>query len=231
MALVIVLGVIAQIRNTEVPFLSSSVSECDCLVNATSILIKSPAAVVDDDKWFDSIFKVSYMYYSMIGTMLTIFFGLLISKLADMFTQNQILKITSLHDVNKDHGFGFHTPGRFSVASFTIATGRKVSSFIHHVAHDVSQSTLKVENKLKEVISHKNLLHLHHGLHGDAEDRISILNEETSPCNDEPVQKEAGKGKMFFIGYHDDDEYEARSRRGSNSECLLSDVHARRHHK
>lgn len=224
------LGVISQIRNTEQPFLSSSVSECDCIVvNATSSLIESPDATDVDDAWFDWIFRVSYMYYSMIGTLLTVFFGLLISKLADMFTQNQILKITSLHDVHKDHGFGFRTPAHFSVASFTIATGRKVSSFIHHVAHDVSQSTLKVESKLMEVISHKNLLHLH--LHSDAEDRISILNEETSPCLDEPVHMEAGSRKMFFIGHHDDDEYEARSRRGSNSECLLSDVHSRRHHK
>ena len=103
----------------------------------------------------------------------------------------------------------FRSPAHFSVASFTLATGRKLSSFIHHVAHDVSQSTLKVENKLKEVISHTNLHHLHHGLHGDAEDKISILNEEETDCG-VSVSSKSGKGKMFFIGHHDeeDDEFE-----------------------
>lgn len=160
---VTILGVTAQIRNTDQPFLHSSASDCDCIVNTTSSIASStnelPDVADDDDGWFAIIYKVSYIYYSMIGTFLTIFFGLLISMLSDMYTRNQILKITSSHDVQKDHGF--HTPGHFSVASFTVATGRKLSSFIHHVAHDVSQSTLKVENKLKEVISHTNLHHLH----------------------------------------------------------------------
>lgn len=233
-ACVTALGITAQIKNVDEPFLESSASECDCIVNATLNLSEFPTASDDSGGgWFEAIYKVSYMYYSMIGTLLTVFFGLLISKLSDMFTNNQILKITSLHDVRKEHGFGFRTPGRFSVASFTLATGHKISSFIHHVAHDVSQSTLKVEHKLKEVISHTNLLHLHHhGLHhSDSDDRINILDDVESTQCDEPVLKETAGKKMFFIGYYEDEEHGNRSRRGSKSENLLSDFHARRHFK
>jgi hypothetical protein len=141
---VIFLGVTAQTRNVEVPFLPLSVSECDCIVNAT--IADNSAAASDSiaDDWFEMIFQVSYMYYSMIGTLLTIFFGLVVSMLSDMYTKNQILKIKSSHDIPR----GFRTPGHFSVASFTLATGRKLSSFIHHVAHDVSQSTLRVGKQI-----------------------------------------------------------------------------------
>lgn len=152
------------------------------------------------------LYNVSYMYYSMIGAVLTILFGLVISMISEAFTRNQILKITSLPDVY--HTFP-HSQRHFSVASFTLATGRKLSTFISNVAHDVSQSTLKVENKMKEVISHTNLHHLHHlpHLHSDSEDRISILNEEESECGT-PQVKDTGPRKMFFIGHHEDEECE-----------------------
>jgi hypothetical protein len=217
--------VTAQIKNTDEPFLNSSAMECDCIVNTTTVNEVPDVSNNGDGKWFKMIYQVSYMYYSMIGTLLTVFFGLLVSKLSDMYTKNQILKIKSSHDIPK----GFRTPGHFSVASFTLATSRKLSSFIHHVAHDVSQSTLKVENKLKEVISHTNL-HLHHGLHvggGDAEDKISILNAEDSDCG-VPLRKEPGTRKMFFIGYYEDEENEERSRCGSDYE---SDAHSKLHFK
>lgn len=198
-----VLGITAQIKYEDEPFLHSSASDCDCIVNATSTSAPDSnehSLASDDDGWWRVIYKVSYMYYSMIGTGLTIFFGLLISKLSDMYTKIEILKITSSHDFHE--GF-FRTPGHFSVASFTVATGRKLSSFIHHVALDVSQTTLKVENKLKEVISHTNLHHLHHG---DADDKIGILNEEEDDCSGSVSSK--SERKMFFIGHRDDEDHE-----------------------
>lgn len=188
-AVVVVIGITAQIEYTDAPFLPSSASECDCIVNVTTTQsdFSAPDGGDGNSLW-RTIYKVSYMYYSLIGTGLTVFFGLAISMVSDAFTRNQILKVKSLHDF---HPISSKSPALFSVSSFTLATGRKLSSFIHHVAHDVSQSTLKVENKLKEVISHTNL-HLH-GLHGDAEDRISILNEEENR-------------KMFFIGEDSDED-------------------------
>lgn len=215
MICVTVLGVTAQMKNTDQPFLDSSASECDCAVNVTMTMMvesvneKSHVFKVENDEGglWKMIYQVSYMYYSLIGTGLTVFFGLLFSVISDMFTRNQILKIKSSYYVREG---AFRVPGHFSVASFTFATGRKLSTFIHHVAHDVTQSTLKVENKLKEVISHTNLHHLHHGLHhSDSEDRISILNEENETADSgRPMHKDSAAEKMFFIGYKEEDEYE-----------------------
>jgi hypothetical protein len=205
---VTILGVVSQARSTDEPFLSSSVSECDCLVNTTSIEHTASDILSmtndDDDGFFAFFYRISYIYYSMIGTMLTVFFGLIISYLTD---RRDRYRMTSLHET---HEGGFRTPGHISVGSFlSDATQRRLSSFIHNV----SQSTLKVENKLKEVISHSNLHHLHH-LHvpGDDEERISILNEEDDQLEDGVAVKHShmstGKKKMFFIGHQDDREHD-----------------------
>jgi hypothetical protein len=102
---VVFIGVAAQTKNIEAPFLPLSVTDCDCIVNVTRVT-ESPAASTKADNWFEMIFHVSYMYYSMIGTLLTIFFGLVVSMLSDMYTKNQILKIKSSHDIPR----GFRTP-------------------------------------------------------------------------------------------------------------------------
>lgn len=186
----------AQIKNTEEPVLSSQATECNCIVNLTTT---SPSLIIEEKErgMWQSIYQISYMYYSMTGTLLTIFFGLAISKLSDMYTRIEILKITSSHDVHE--GF-FRSPGLLSVASFTVATGRKLS-----------QMTLKVENKLKEVISHT------------AVDKIAILDEEDSDSGaSSPVSHKRGslKGKMFFIGHHEDEECE---------DNLLTESHSKPH--
>lgn len=203
---VVVLGITAQIKYSDEPFLHSSILECDCIVNTTiNELPTEPIIPIDEGNGFwRMIYKISYIYYSMIGTGLTVFFGLLVSTISDMFTRNQILKITSSHDISHPHHFYPHR--HFSVASFTAATGRKLSTLIHHVAHDVSQSTLKVESILKEVISHTNLHHLHHGLAGDSDERIGILSEEEGECDTASIVQETRSGKMFFIG--EDEEYD-----------------------
>lgn len=207
----------AQIKNTsEEPFLPSSVDDCECIVNMTSIELTSAIknsqvleSSMNDDHGFLTIFyKISYIYYSMIGTMLTIFFGLIISFLTRKDKANAP-KIVA----DEIHEGGFHTPGHFSVGSFlSMQTQRRLSSFIHNV----SQSTLKVENKLKEVISHSNLHHLHH-LHvpSDDEERISILNEEDDQLessipakHNHTIHINTGKRKMFFIGHQDDREHD-----------------------
>lgn len=214
---VTVLGTMAQIRNTtEEPFLHSSVSECDCIVNATSTSIKasieekiSASSMSNDDGFFAIFYRVSYIYYSMIGTVLTIVFGLIISFFTGSNDEDKISNpIPKIAD--DVHEGGFRTPGHFSVGSFlSIATQRRLSSFMHNV----SQSTLKVEHKIKEVISHTNLHHLHH-LHvpNDDEERISILNEEDDQLETEISTKSnhmnTGKRKMFFIGHQDDREHD-----------------------
>jgi len=219
---VLALGMTAHIKNTDHPFLHSSIEKCDCIVNATET---SESMNVDsanssgDGEWLEAIYKVSYMYYSMIGTLLTIFFGLLISMASDVHSKSEILKIKSTNDVRRtavSGGFGLGRPAHFSVASFTASTGRKLSTFVYQMARDVSQTTLKVENKLKEVISHTNLHHLH-VVGGDAEDRVSILNDVDETCDDSP--EDTSRRKMFFIGYLEDVDHDG-SRRFSNDSII-----------
>ncbi|XP_070501308.1 sodium-coupled monocarboxylate transporter 1-like [Chironomus tepperi] len=215
---VTVLGTMAQIRNTtEEPYLRSSVSECDCIVNSTSTSIRalideeiSASSMSNDDGFFSIIYRVSYIYYSMIGTILTIVFGLIISFFTDSNDDDRISISIPKIIADDVHEGGFRTPGHFSVGSFlSIPTHRRLSSFMHNV----SQSTLKVEHKIKEVISHSNLHHLHH-LHvpSDDEERISILNEEDDQLENEISTKSShmntGIRKMFFIGHQDDREHD-----------------------
>jgi hypothetical protein len=209
---VAILGVTAQLRSTDVPFLDSSTSDCDCFVNQTLTLHEQQllaANTTSDDGFFASIYRISYIYYSMIGTMLTIIFGLIISLVTDMHANNEMT-----YDDAHEGGFRTSIHHFPNVSSFlSNATQRRLSSFIHNV----SQSTLRVENKIKEVISHTNLPHLHH-LHmsADDEERISILNEEdddvcsssSGSANRGNVHMNTGRKKMFFIGHQDDREHD-----------------------
>lgn len=198
LCLVIVLGVTAQIKNVEEPFLKSSISDCSCIVNTTAMDHTNMYKLNDtpeDNSFFATLYQISYIWYSMIGTLLTVFFGLLISMITEFSAKKRILKITSSNDLN--------APGQFTSSTLT-ASGRKISSFLHHVAQDVTQSTLRVENAIKEVISHSNLHHLH--LPSDSEDRISIINEETIQCG-KVMKKDTATGKMFFIGLFEDNHH------------------------
>jgi hypothetical protein len=191
------LGTVAQLKATEEPFLPSSTANCDC--NATSTLFYFEENNYDES-FFSIFYKISYIYYSMIGTLLTIAFGLIISHITDKHSERQILKIIT-DDADE---IGFQPSGHFSVGSFlSLATQQRLSSFIRNVSH----TTLKVENKLKEVISHSNLHHLHHLHVADDEERISILNEEDDQ-NDGNVHKDTGRRKMFFIGHQDEREHD-----------------------
>jgi hypothetical protein len=201
----------AQLRNSaEAPFLPSSASDCDCIVNATLHEFQSPSITSDDHNEDDGLFaifyRISYIYYSMIGTLLTVLFGLIISFITDTHSQPTLddyamPKNPVLAALDDSHEGGFRTPGHFSIASFrSLVAHRRVSSFIHNV----SQTTLKVENKLKEVISHTHLHHLH--VPGDDEERVSILSEQDDASEGSSGGKH--KRKMFFIGHQDDREHD-----------------------
>lgn len=131
----------------------------------------------------------------MIGTLLTIFFGLIISNVTERRAEHKLLpKIVIDHEKIPGH------QRHMSVGSFlSLQTQQRLSSFIRNV----SQTTLRVEHKLKEVISHTNLHHLHP--HGGDEERISILNEVEDLSEGNGSHMDTGKRKMFFIGYQQDD--------------------------
>lgn len=96
---VITLGICALSFNDDEPFLDLSTEGCTCMINGTST-----ATVFDEpmgeSSWFSAIYGVSYMWYSMIGTLLTILFGLLISLVtsssSDKINEENIEKIASM---------------------------------------------------------------------------------------------------------------------------------------
>lgn len=190
LSLVICLGVVAQLKNVEQPFLESSVTGCDCLVNSTSTV---PPLIEEEDGFLSNWYKISYMWYSCIGTLLTIFFGLLISMITESYNKRQITKITHM----SSHDLPPVASSAHSIGS-TLSRTKKISSFISNVAHDVNLQTIKIENRIRE-LSHVNLHHLNE----DNEDRVNIIDEETvqsSKC----MKKDTGNGKMFFIGFFED---------------------------
>ncbi|XP_017080391.1 sodium-coupled monocarboxylate transporter 1 [Drosophila eugracilis] len=99
LALVIFVGVVAQIASVEQPALPTSIDKCDCRVNLTNVigdLLTEPVEVIQEGGFTSwPIFRLSYMWYSMIGCLLTVFLGWLISLVIDFVQRRNVLKITS----------------------------------------------------------------------------------------------------------------------------------------
>lgn len=163
--LVITLGVFALIFDEEEPFLDTSVEGCTCYVNST---ITTPEPDNRDSQWYELIYQVSYMWYSMIGTILTIVLGLIISIITQFYDERQIRKITAAQQEAEPEGI--HPNSLRS-------SGRRISSLVQNMTHDMKQSSAKIENKICDVISRPTL-------HNDAE-RMMIINDETLPIGDE----------------------------------------------
>lgn len=179
---VLTLGIFALTYGTEEPFLETSISECSCMQNSTTPTLPTPVLLSGDGEssaWYMSIHKVSYMWYSMIGTLLTVGLGLLISVLTQCYEDRQINKIASS---NKEHA---ENVGKFS--SISMSGSRKISTIAHAVTNEVSESTSKIEQKLWGVISH----------HTNDGDQRNIISE-----NDETIQVgESTTSGASVIGY------------------------------
>lgn len=149
--LVITLGIFALTKGVDEPFLETSIEGCSCYVNET---LPTPPEE-SDEGWYTLIYKVSYMWYSMIGTILTIVLGLIISVLTHCYEKRQIEKIS---DSAKE---------TVSIEKFTpsSSTRRKISTITH-------DTTTKFENKLRDVISHSRF----NGHDGSQE---NIVNDDT----------------------------------------------------
>ncbi|KAH8250958.1 hypothetical protein KR026_000293 [Drosophila bipectinata] len=98
LVLVIFVGVVAQIASVEQPALPTSIEHCDCHVNMTTIaedILTEPMTLAEDGGFTSwPIFRLSYMWYSMIGCLLTVFLGWLISLVIDFIQRRNVLKIT-----------------------------------------------------------------------------------------------------------------------------------------
>lgn len=142
---VITLGIFALTNNVDEPFMETTTDGCNCHINVTSTIPPTENDINIDEAWYTSIYKVSYMWYSMIGTLLTIVFGLIISVLTDYYEKHEIEKISG--PTKETVIIERFTPTAFS-------TGHKISSVAQAMTHDVTQATTKFENKLRDVISH-----------------------------------------------------------------------------
>jgi Na+/proline symporter len=155
---VITLGIFALSYNEDEPFLPTSTEGCNCRVDSTP----KPLPPADSgDPWYAYIYQVSYMWYSMIGTILTIVLGLIISFITQLYDDWRIERIT--HKENR--------PEKFSPKPFN-ESRRKISTIVQNLGQDMKQSTAKLENKICEVITAT--------MHNENEvDRMKIINEET----------------------------------------------------
>lgn len=187
------MGVIAQIKSTEVKYLSSSVESCPC--NVTLSVKQEVKEVEEPYSFLDGIANISYMWYSMIGCLLTVFLGYVFSVIIETISRRQILKITSQAEIKGQEAYRSSADQKSS----SHHEGR-IASFITHVVHDVEQQASNMENKIKNIISHTNLAHLHHDM---SEDKLGILNEDTVQSV-KCVGKDSGTGKLFFIGLFDE---------------------------
>lgn len=175
---VLTLGVFALTFGKDEPYLDSSVEGCSCAVDETPIVPED----IDEGNgsWYSYIYQISYMWYSMIGTLLTIFFGLLVSILTHWLEKRRIMKIVSTKEAtveDEDDNNGFKT---------SRASSRRVSEILQTISHDVKHTAVKVEKKLMDVMTHS------HHIRSHDDDRMNIINEESiqaepAPHNGTPI--------------------------------------------
>ena len=158
---VLALGICALAFNEDEPYLKTSTEGCSCQVEPAD----SPFSVNQESEqpWYAFIYQVSYMWYSMIGTLLTIVFGLAISTISQCFDEWRINKIASKHESQ---------PERFSSNSL-MSSRRKISVIVQNMGQDIKCSTEKVENKICEAIANSSMFN------ENESDRTQIFNDET----------------------------------------------------
>lgn len=192
--IVITLGIFALTYGEETEFLETSVDQCSCIVNST---ISSAQTVTEhaSEAWYTNIYKVSYMWYSMIGTLLTVILGLIASYITQYLSD---IKIRKIADQIPKNNSGVFRP--------TEHPERKISAIAHHMAAD---ATAKIENTLRRAISHTHMPHMPHMHHVLSEDRLNIVNEvsiqsttETTECagNVTSVIQMFDDGRPFELG-------------------------------
>ncbi|KAH8366179.1 hypothetical protein KR093_009954 [Drosophila rubida] len=133
LALVVFVGVVAQLGNVETPTLPTSVQSCNCHMNVTGIigdlLSESPQSESVQDGFTSwPIFRVSYMWFSMIGCLLTVFLGWLISLIIDALQRRSVLRITGKGIDNpaiSEDIFKKETPVEFTTVKPTESTSNE----------------------------------------------------------------------------------------------------------
>jgi Na+/proline symporter len=159
-SLVIALGICALSFAGEDEFLEMSVEGCSCAVNTTSSTPIPQISLPTAEPWY-YIYKISYMWYSMIGTLLTIFFGYIASIIVQFVSDRNIKKLTSMAEKEE-------TQGKFNKS----ASEQKISAIVQLD----SETAAKIESTLRRAMSNSQTPHLRIIDDGD---KMMILNEET----------------------------------------------------
>ncbi|XP_037043757.1 sodium-coupled monocarboxylate transporter 1-like [Bradysia coprophila] len=90
LVLVVYVGIMAQLNNVEPTPLPSSLTKCECYSNETM-----PIEVEVTPTEVPALYRISYIWYSFLGAVLTILFGLIISVITDRISASQILHLTA----------------------------------------------------------------------------------------------------------------------------------------
>lgn len=109
--IVIYIGIMSQFQNTEPIELPSSTESCSCFSNETKAGFEMKLLQENPDDTFP-LFRISYMWYSCISSLLTFFLGIIFSFIFDCcFGKKEIEKsmekepyennITDVHDHDK----------------------------------------------------------------------------------------------------------------------------------
>lgn len=94
MICVVILGICALIFNDEDPGLPTSVENCPAPNLMNIVLPQENLNISKDYEWYVWIYKISYIWYSAIGTILTIIFGLSISIIINAYDNWKICRLT-----------------------------------------------------------------------------------------------------------------------------------------
>ncbi|XP_073836980.1 sodium-coupled monocarboxylate transporter 1 [Musca autumnalis] len=144
LVIVIFIGVVAQISNVDPEDLPLSVENCDCLVNVTqslgsAVTVRREALEIAETGFTDwPIFKLSYMWYSMIGCLLTLALGLIISSIVNCVQKHRVLKINSAKTSNAmKMDTEANTPKENNTISTTLATAEQIQEACGHVNHAI----------------------------------------------------------------------------------------------
>ncbi|XP_016934954.2 sodium-coupled monocarboxylate transporter 1 [Drosophila suzukii] len=144
LALVIFVGVVAQIVSVEQPALPTSIENCDCHVNLTNIignLLTEPVQIIKEGGFTSwPIFRLSYMWYSMIGCLLTVFLGWVISLIIDFVQRRNVLKITGKGIDNpaaSEEIFKSDSQVQYTTTTTVMPDPRETTSAEGHVNHAI----------------------------------------------------------------------------------------------
>ncbi|KAG5683611.1 hypothetical protein PVAND_012884 [Polypedilum vanderplanki] len=179
--LVITLGIFALTYNEDTEYLDLSVEECGCIVDLNSTMSSMPQNIAhDSEQWYTYIYKVSYIWYSMIGTILTIVLGLIMSIITQCISEMKIKKLSGQIPKNNSGIFRSNSMQQERPE-------RKIST----IAHDAS---IKIENTIR-AMTNNHISQKH-------EDTLNFVNEVSiqSTIENTTSSNNTSVTKMFEIG-------------------------------